>query len=96
MGDFNKIVKVEEKMGGVPRREILMIEFREALDFCGFWDMGFVGSPFTWSNNKIDEMVTWIRLDRGVATPAWSQLFPMVRIHHIEGSLLDHCPLWIR
>ena len=72
MGDFNKIVKVEEKMGGVPRRKILMIEFREALDFYGFWDMGFVGSPFTWSNNKIDEMVTWIRLDRGVVTPAWS------------------------
>ena len=96
MGDFNKIVKVEDKMGGVPRREILMIEFRETLDFCGFRDMGFAGSPFTWSNNKIDEMVTWIRLDRGVATPAWSQLFPMVRIHHIEVSLLDHCPLWIR
>lgn len=45
--DFNEIVKVGEKMGGAPRRERLMVEFREALDFCGFRDMGFVGSPFT-------------------------------------------------
>lgn len=45
--DFNEIVKVAEKMGGALRRERLMVEFREALDFCGFRDMGFVGSPFT-------------------------------------------------
>ena len=94
VGDFKEIIKVEEKVGGVLRRERLMIVFREALDFCGF--RGFVGSPFTWYNNRIDEMVTWIRLDKGVATPSWSQLFPMVRVHHVEGSLLDHCPLWIR
>ena len=39
VGDFNEIVKAEEKMGGVPRRERLMIEFREALDFVvfGIW-----------------------------------------------------------
>ena len=96
VGDFKEIIKVEEKVGGVLRRERLMIVFREALDFCGFRDIGFVGSTFTWYNNRIDEMVTWIRLDKGVATPSWSQLFPMVRVHHVEGSLLDHCPLWIR
>ena len=72
-----------------------MREFREALDFCGFRDLGFVGSPFTWCNNRPDEGVTWIRLDRGVATPEWSQLFPTVRVHHIAGSLSDHCPLWL-
>ena len=72
-----------------------MREFREALDFCGFRDLGFVGSPFTWCNNQFDGVVTWIRLDRGVATPSWSQMFPSVRVHHILGSLSDQCPLWI-
>ena len=94
VGDFKEIIKVEEKVGGVLRRERLMIVFREALDFCGF--RGFVGSPFTWYNNRIDEMVTWIRLDRGVAIPSRSQLIPTVRVHHVEGSLSDHCLLWIR
>ena len=95
VGDFNEIVKAEEKMGGALRRERQMREFREVLDFCGFRDLGFVGSPFTWCNNHPDEGVTWIWLDRGVATPSWSQLFPTVRVHHIAGSLSDHCPLWL-
>lgn len=95
VGDFNEIVKAEEKMGGADRRERQMVAFRAALDFCGFRDLGFVGSPFTWCNNQFDGVVTWIRLDRGVATPSWSAMFPSVRVHHISGSLSDHCPLWL-
>ena len=72
-----------------------MREFREALDFCGFRDLGFMGSSFTWCNNQFDGEVTWIRLDRGVATPSWIQLFPTVWVHHVQGTLSDHCPLWI-
>lgn len=88
-------MKVEEKLGGAERRGRQMVEFRAALDFCGFRDLGFVGSPFTWCNNQFDGVVTRIRLDRGVATPSWSQMFPSAKVHHISGSLSDHCPLWI-
>ena len=95
VGDFNEIMKAEEKMRGADRQERQMVEFRAALDFCGFRDLGFVGSPFTWCNNQFDRVVTWIRLDRGVATPSWSQMFPLIRVYHISGSLSDHCPLWI-
>ena len=63
MGDFNEIIKAEEKKGGANRRERQMREFREALDFCGFRDLGFVGNPFTWCNNQFDGEVTWTRLD---------------------------------
>ena len=72
-----------------------MREFREVLDFCSFRDLGFVGLPFTWCNNHFEVGVTWIRLDRGVATPSWSQMFPTVQVHHVVGSLSDHCPLWL-
>lgn len=95
IGDFNEITKAEEKMGGAPRKERQMVEFREALDFCGFRDLGYMGSPFTWCNNQYEGEVTWIRLDRGVATTHWSQMFPSVCVHHISGSLSDHYPLWI-
>lgn len=57
--------------------------------------MGFIGSPSTWCNNQFDGEVTWIRLDKGVATPSWSQLFPTIRIHHLQGTLSNHCPLWL-
>lgn len=52
-----------------------------------------MGSPFTWCNNHFEVGVTWIQLDRGVATPLWSQMFPTVRVHHVAGSLSDHCLL---
>ena len=40
VGDFNEIVKSEEKMGGASRPERQMVAFKEALDFCGFCDLG--------------------------------------------------------
>lgn len=52
IGDFNEITRAEEKMGGAPRRERQMVEFKEALDFCGFRDLGYVGAPFTYCNNQ--------------------------------------------
>ncbi|XP_075663380.1 uncharacterized protein LOC142632953 [Castanea sativa] len=54
LGDFNEIVKVEEKLGGSLRRERQMTNFRAALDFCGLRDLGYVGFPFTWCNNQFD------------------------------------------
>jgi len=93
-GDFNEIVKAEEKLRGAIHRERQMIDFRDALDFCGFQDLGFVGSPFTWCNNQFDGTVTWIRLDKGVTNP-WIQMFPSTKVHHISGLLSDHSPLWI-
>ena len=95
LGDFNEIVKAEEKIGGALHKERQMSYFRSALDFYGLCDLGYVGAPFKWCNNQFDEVVTWIKLDRGVATSAWSLLFPSVRVHHIAGSLSDHCPLWV-
>ena len=65
-------------MGGAMRREWQMREFRGVIDFCGFRDLGYVGSPFTWCNNQFDGVVTWIRLDRGMASSSWSQKFPSV------------------
>lgn len=36
VGDFNEIVRAEEKLGGARRRERQMTDFRDALDYCGF------------------------------------------------------------
>ena len=93
--DFNENTKAEEKKGSALRPERQMKEFRDTLDFYGFRDLGYVGSPFTWCNNQFDGEVTWIRLDIGVATPSWSHVFPTVRVHHLQGTLSDHCPLWL-
>ena len=95
IGDFNEIVKAEKKTSGASQPERQMVAFREALDFCRFRDLGYVGAPFTWCNNQFNGAVSWIRLDRGVATPSWIEMFPFVCVQHVEGSLSDHIPLWV-
>ena len=67
--------------------------FRDAMDFCGFKDLGFSGFPFTWCNRRPGDHNVWIRLDRGVATVDWFLRFPTSRIHHLECFHSDHRPI---
>lgn len=47
-GDFNKILRASKKSRGLPREGKHMEMFREALDFCNLFDVGFSGRWFTW------------------------------------------------
>ena len=47
LGDFNEIVSATEKSGAPDRAQQQMEGFREAIDFCGFLDMGYEGLKFT-------------------------------------------------
>ena len=62
-GDFNEIVKQSEKIGGRGRPQGQMQIFREVLDECGFIDIGFKGSPFTWSKHYNSGVSIRERLD---------------------------------
>ena len=42
-GDFNEIVYSHEKSGGLARDGKQMANFRDSLDRCGLFDLGFVG-----------------------------------------------------
>ena len=68
MGDFNELVRLEEKQGRHGRSDRQMQMFRDVLDECSFVDLGFTGLSFTLTNNRIWDR-TWERLDRAVATP---------------------------
>ena len=95
VGDYNELTSTDEKVGGVIRLERQMQEFRDAIDYCGFIDLGFVGEPFTWCNNRLGSATIWERLDRGLAMAEWLSMFPNASIHHIDNDTSDHCPLWL-
>ncbi|KAA3469155.1 reverse transcriptase [Gossypium australe] len=50
------------------------------------------------ANGSISESRTSInnireRLDRGIANPAWWDLFPKFKLSHLPHAFLNHCPL---
>jgi exonuclease III len=94
LGDFNELVRIEEKQGKHSRSDRQMQLFLDVLDDCGFVDLGFTGPPFTWTNNRVGDM-TWERLDRAVATSDWLTQFPTARVDHLDCRWSDHKPIWV-
>ncbi|XP_075654591.1 uncharacterized protein LOC142624738 [Castanea sativa] len=95
VGDFNEIVKVDEKSGGAVQSEKQMQDFCDCLDFCGLKDLGYSSLPFTWRNRRYDTGLVWVRLDRAVATVEWMLKFPTTRLHHLLGLSSDHKSIWL-
>ncbi len=93
LGDFNEIMSSDEKQGKLFRCPAQMAEFREALNDCLLLDLGFQGYEFTWTNNRDPPECVDERLDRGVATEQWMDLFPCSRIQHVVFALSDHMGL---
>ncbi|KAA3467449.1 reverse transcriptase [Gossypium australe] len=93
LGDFNEIANSFEKKGGRRRSKRKMSEFRTALDECQLSDLGFVGRWYTWERGKFLSSIIRERLDRGVATFDWVNLFPNYQLEHLSHSFSDHCPI---
>ncbi|XP_075665689.1 uncharacterized protein LOC142635419 [Castanea sativa] len=96
MGDFNEIMFAGEKLGGNPRPEGQMHQFREVLNKCHLRDLGYIGSEFTWSRRWGSQ--GWIRerLDRAFVSTSWVSVFPQLRLHHVAASTSDHCMLLLK
>jgi hypothetical protein len=93
VGDFNEILHATEQFGGVGRSERQMEGFREAVAMCGFSDLGFIGLPYTWDNRQDDDHNVKVRLDRGLATDGFLDLFREVKVWQVQTTISDHCAL---
>lgn len=70
-GDFNEIVRSSEEKGGINQSHAQMQLFHEVIDTCGFIDIGFRGSPYTWRNFFKDGNSIWERLNSSLANNEW-------------------------
>ena len=93
MRDFNELLKSSEKRGGSNKSQAQMQLFREVVDECGFIDLGFVGSQFTWQKHFTDGHSIWERLDRALINNEWMLRFADSRVHHLSVISSDHNPL---
>jgi len=94
-GNFNEILEASEQFGGNTRSERQMDGFREAVQMCGFQDLGFSGLPYTWDNRQEGIHNIKVRLDRGFANQEFLDLFPEATVWHVQTTESDHCCLLI-
>ena len=94
-GDFNGILRSNEKHGGSMRSQSQMQLFRDVVDECWFLDLGFVGPQFTWSKHYATGHSVWERLDRGLANYECFTRFAGAQVHHLHSDSSDHRPLLI-
>lgn len=93
VGDFNEVLHANEQFGGQGRSERQMDGFRDAVDFCGLSDLGYIGLPYTWDNRQEDGSNIKVRLDRGLANSSFMNLFNSVKVWHVQTIESDHCCL---
>ncbi|XP_071681445.1 uncharacterized protein [Lolium perenne] len=73
-----------------------MAQFRNTLSFCNLHDLGFKGRPWTYDNKQDGRNNVKVRLDRVVACPIWTNLFPNYQVLHLTSSRSDHCPILLK
>lgn len=89
IGDFNDLMSANEKRGGRNHPRTLMQGFSDAILDSGLLDLGFEGEQFTWEKSR--GTINWVqeRLDRGLATQEWKDLFPDAVVKVVEVSTSD-------
>lgn len=91
--DFNEIMFDMEKLGGRPKRQKKMIDFKTTLSLCHLIDIGFSGDKYTWKRrDKKGEMIKE-RLDRFVASSSLIDKMQIVEVEHLNYHNSDHRPI---
>lgn len=93
IGDLNEIITQDEKIGGRPRPQKQMEQFRSVLESNGLIDMEWKNQKFTWSNRHHNETFAKERLDRMVANQKWLNEFGLSRVEVLASSRSDHLPI---
>ena len=84
-----------EKKGGSSRSHAQLQLFRDAIDECGFLDMGYKGNPFMWKKFYQSGQTILERLDRSLANSEWLVRFGGSSMHHLTCRISDHSPILI-
>jgi endonuclease/exonuclease/phosphatase family metal-dependent hydrolase len=96
IGDFNEVLHRSEHEG-VQERSYAQIEgFREMVDVCGLYDLDFAGCRWKFEKKVAGGTYCKVRLDRALATPEWSSLFPIATVRHMAAVASDHGPILLQ
>ncbi|WCJ41960.1 hypothetical protein M5689_022794 [Euphorbia peplus] len=93
IGDFNDLALQSEKRGGRRHPQSLLNGFSEVIDQCFLVEIPMAGHEFTWEKSRGSMNFVEEKLDRGLASSSWHQIFPSAKILNEEAHASDHSAL---
>ncbi|XP_026434559.1 uncharacterized protein LOC113332102 [Papaver somniferum] len=98
LGDFNFILNVSEKQGGIPENSLAFDFIKNSLLMLNMHDVFSFGNPFTWCNKRFKNPSELIfeKLDRGFINDNWVSLLPQTRVTNLGRVFSDHCPILLQ
>ncbi|KAL8161100.1 hypothetical protein V2J09_012589 [Rumex salicifolius] len=94
-GDFNTILRLDERTGGNGRLSPESVEFGRWVNEVSLVDMGFHGGRYTWRRGASSDTYIAKRLDRVFCCPRARILWPEAVIKHLPFLSLDHSPVYL-
>ncbi|XP_075481174.1 uncharacterized protein LOC142521884 [Primulina tabacum] len=91
--DYNSVSSEQEVTPNGSLASIRIAGLTEWMFNQGLVDLGYIGSRFTWVRGLSTNTFKGARLDRGVCTIDWRQLFPDDTVIHLPTIQSDHAPL---
>ncbi|MQL97989.1 hypothetical protein Taro_030692 [Colocasia esculenta] len=92
-GDFNCVSQPSEKMGGRVGNLHSMLDFNAFINAASHSDDGFIGSPFTWPNNRTGQASIKAWLDPFLVSSSCEENFRGFTVRHLPRGSSDHAPL---
>ncbi|XP_073051225.1 uncharacterized protein [Primulina eburnea] len=96
IGDYNSVSSEQEVTSNGRLANIRSAGLTEWMFNQGLVDLGYIGSRFTWVRGLSTNTFKGARLDRGVCTIEWRQLFPDATVTHLPIIQSDHAPLLLK
>lgn len=95
-GDFNTIVRLDERTGGNGRLSLDSLAFGEWINELSLIDMGFKGNKFTWRRGRVESTFVAKRLDRILCCAHARLKWQEAVVTHLPVMASDHAPLYLQ
>lgn len=94
LGDFNNVLKAEDRIGGRDVTESEYVDLREMMSRVGLYEMDTCGDFFTWTNKQADNTI-YSRIDRFLGNLNWLQMHIDSTLKILAPSISDHALMFL-
>lgn len=94
IGDMNELLYDMDK-NSLKVNHSRMHAFRLLVKQCGFFDLGFSGPAYTWTNKRFSSKPVYERLDRCLVNAEWCAAYPISNVYNMPliHSISDHAAI---